>query len=93
MNKFKRDEYLVERLWSNKMSQAFSAYGWARNSFKSRNNPVDDGIDHLGLAQKALRDLRVIILDIKMCDIQWENYNLRCPLLVAQELYNTKSNL
>ena len=85
MNKFKRDEYLVERIWSKKMSQMESTIREFRNYYSQRN-VNNELIDNHEVARGALRDLRVAILDIVTTDIRWDNYNLRSPYIVAREL-------
>ena len=85
MNKFRRDEYLVERIWSKKMSQMESTIREFRNYYSQRN-VNNELIDNHEVARGALRDLRVAILDIVTTDIRWDNYNLRSPYIVAREL-------
>ena len=93
MNKFKRDEYLVERLWQRRVSNLVTQIQWMRESFAMRNDH-DELINKREVAESALRDLRVAILEIVTCDIRWDNYNLRSPFIVARELteyYKTSS--
>ena len=89
MNKFRRDEYLVERIWSKKMSQMESTIREFRNYYSQRN-VNNELIDNHEVARGALRDLRVAILDIVTTDIRWDNYNLRSPYIVARELTEKK---
>ena len=89
MNKFRRDEYLVERIWSKKMSQMESTIREFRHYYSQRN-VNNELIDNHEVARGALRDLRVAILDIVTTDINWNRYNLRSPFIVAKELTEKK---
>ena len=86
---YETQEYLVKRLWQNKLSNLVSAIRFMRKSFADRN-VEDELIDRREVAQGALRDLRVIQLDIVTSDIRWHRYNLRSPFIVAKELTEKK---
>ena len=89
MNKFKRDQYLVDRVWSKKMAQMEKAIREFRYYYSQRNEN-DELIDNHEVARGALRDVRVAILDIVTCDIRWDNYGLKSPYLIARELTDIK---
>ena len=80
---------IVEKIWNRQVSSYVDAIHAARYAIKNRHDNMMD-IDYIGLAIKAIRELRSVYAEYHMSMHDWHNNGLREPREMARELTGAK---